>query len=195
MLHPDEILLELPNFQYGRGTLDPNWDGYTLSDNNLFPITPFLWGPYWPRIQIFPLSYVSAANGGPAAGLNPRQQIEDSVRMPVGSFLLGLSAVSPQPEGFRFTMFDAGRNDWVLSPQWIQSQTITPRGRPYFLMRPYPVVDAGAWWGKINMRMVNLSPNPNDCQLALWFAVPAGLDRNLLDRGDTRTTTTGKRNW
>jgi hypothetical protein len=195
MLHPDEILLELPNFQYGRGTLDPNWNGYTVSDNTLFPLVPFIWGAWWPRVHTFPISTVSALNGGPGVGMTARQQIEDSVRMPIGSYLVGLSAVSPQAAGFRFTLFDAGRNDWVLSPQWIESHTITFKGSPYYLIRPYPLVDAGAMWGKINMRMVNLATVSNDCQLALWFAVPPGLTREQLDKGRTFTTKTGKGNW
>ena len=195
MLHPDEILLELPAFQYDRGTLDHTWDGHTISDNNLFQVVPFLWGAWWWRKHIFPISFVSQLNGGPGVGLTARQQIEDSVRMPVGSYLVGLSAVSPQPAGFRFTLFDAGRNDWVLSSQWIQSQTVTPRGKPYYLLRPYPIVDAGAWWGKINVRMVNLATVSNDCQLALDFVVPAGIDRTMKDRGRTFTTRTGQGNW
>jgi hypothetical protein len=195
MNHPDEILLELPNFQRGAGTLDDTWDDLTIGDNDLFTISPFLWGPYWPRLHIFPISTVSALNGGPGVGLTARQQIEDSVRMPVGSFLVGMQAVSPQAAGFRFTMFDAGRNDWVLSPQWIQSQTVQFRTKPYFLVRPYPIVDAGMGWGKLNFRMVNLATVNNDCQLALYFAVPAGVERRLLDPGSSRTTKTGIWNW
>ena len=195
MNDPDEILIELPSFQYGAGTLDETWFDLTVSDNNLFPIVPFLWGPYWPRLQVFPISTVSALNGGPGVGLTARQQIEDSARFPVGSYLVGLSAVSPQPAGFRFTMFDAGRNDWVLSPQWIQSQTVTPRGKPYFLVRPYPLVDAGAGWAKINIRMVNLSTVSNDCQILMYFCVPAGVDRRMIDPGSSRTALTGRWNW
>jgi hypothetical protein len=195
MIHPDEILLELPNFQYGPGTLDEKWNAHTVSDNNLFPVVPFLWGPYWPRMEVFPITRLVQANGGPGAGLNPRQQFEDSVRMPVSSFLLGLSAVSPQAAGFRFTLFDAGRNDWVLSPQWVQSQTITPRGKPYFLIRPYAIVDAGMGWGKINLRMVNLATVSNDCQLLMYFAVPAGVRRHMLDPGKSFTTDTAQGNW
>jgi hypothetical protein len=195
MNHPDEILLELPPFQYGPGTLDETWEAHTISDNNLFPITSFLWGPYWPRIHIFPISSVSQANGGPGVGLTARQQIEDSVRVPVGAFLLGLSAVSPQPAGFRFTLFDAGRNDWVLTPQWIESHSVNPRGKPYFIVRPYPIVDAGAGWGKINIRLVNLATVPNDCQLGMYFALPAGVERRMLDPGKSWTTRTGVHNW
>jgi hypothetical protein len=195
MLDPQEIILELHNFQTGLGTLDDTWTGHTLTDNNLWPLVPFWWGPYWPRIETFPSSAVLAANGGLSVGMNAMQQIEDSVRMPQDSFLVALSSVSPRPEGFRYTIFDVGRNDWVETQKWRDSRPISTRAKPWVMIRPYPLVDAGAGWGKLVVRMVNASPLPNDCQLALHFCVAAGQYRKMLDPGKSWTTRTGVHNW
>lgn len=195
MLDPQEIILELPNFQYGRGTLDENWFPLTISDNNLFPIVPFIYGPYLPRAEIFPRLSVSVANGGVATGLTARQQIEDAIRLPARSFLVGFSTVSPQAAGFQFSIFDVGRNDFAFTQKWQSSLCIPQKSKPYFLVLPYPIVDAGAGWGKLNIRMVNSATVSNDCQLAIWFCVPAGSVRQIQDLGNSRTVPTGKGLW
>jgi hypothetical protein len=198
---PSDLLLELPAFQYGPQTLDETTDPWTISDNLLFPIIPFFYGPYWPRIEVFPRLAVSVANGGVGTGLLARQQIEDSVRVPSRSFLVGFSAVSPQAAGFVFTLFDVGRNDWCFTQKWqnnrcsAEDDTDSDRSIPAYLIRPYPVVDAGGGWGKINLRMTNSATVSNDCALALYFCVPAGKVRTIGDPGNSRTGRTGRGNW
>lgn len=95
-----------------------------------------------------------------------RGQIEEWVRVPVGSFLLSVTAGSTQPEGFRYVIQEQDTGVMLMSsPCWSPASTGTGR-RQHVLPDPYCVT------GALLVKLNNLSILDNDCQLGLQFAVP-----------------------
>lgn len=99
---------------------------------------------------------------------------EDQVSVPPLSFLLMISGVSDQVEGFRFQIDDKGTRAPVAS-QMMRFGVNTNRNAgagirvlPYILPSPYAV----AYPGLLAVRVTNLSAVANNLQLVLHFAVP-----------------------
>jgi hypothetical protein len=83
------------------------------------------------------------------------------VHLDAGSWIIGVSAASAQPEGFlaQITMPTATQ----LFTQPVSSASIK-NARPLFLSRPAGIPNAGP----IKVRLINQSLNPNACQFAVW---------------------------
>ena len=164
----DAPFLELPSMQYGSWGMPGSFrrNNYSL----LEPARIFLWQNYAPLIYIIPKSAIIA----PLGGVAKFDQIEDRVQLRPGSFLLALSGMTTLPAGFRFSLFDEGSADYVLSDKWENWTDVdfsTPgHSQPHMLPEPYCVVSPG----RLQVRVVNLANDTNDFQLALHFAVPKG---------------------
>ncbi len=135
---PLDLLLELPAFQYGGLPLD---EVSPVLANLTDQVKSILFGGFSPYLVTVPRAAL--------APLAAFAQIEDAVTVPAGSWLVGFTGASPQAAGYRFSIFDVGRNEYVLTPQWMQNlsgamdDTDTDRPMPNFLVRPYAIVNAG----------------------------------------------------
>jgi hypothetical protein len=161
--------LELPAFQYG------SWGLPAFRRNNyslLEPARIFLWQNCGLLGYVIPRSAI--ANAQVPAGILKYQQIEDRVQLPPGSFLMGLSGYSSAAAGFRFSIYDEGTKDFVLSDKWENSTDVdvsnVDDGKPHMLEDPYCVVSPGI----LQIKVCNLAATTNDFSLLLWFAVPKG---------------------
>lgn len=106
-----------------------------------------------------------------------------------GSLLWGLSSVSDDNEGFRFEIWDQGRDtpvsltkgtsglmsgDVVNSPpgfaRWTNFPTVANRHSvlPAIFLRPYVIGGTGL----VVVRITNLSASTNYLQLGMWIAQP-----------------------
>lgn len=153
-------LFDLPSFQVG--------DENPLID----PVRPF-WEENYSLLMVpFPGADILAINN--PVGLLARQQVEDRIQVPPGSWLIAVSAYSQQAAGFRYSVFDEGRKRLALGDQWMQNvataqdNTDTDPALPAILPAPYYVVSPG--W--LQLRIVNSSAAANDAQVLLYFAVP-----------------------
>jgi len=167
--------LELPVYQYG--SLGFNLSGRRNNYSLLEPLRPFLFGPYFWRGLVCPRASVSLANN--PDGLAPFQEVEDRFPLPKGSCIVGFSAFSQQPEGFRFQIYDRGAKEMAMAEAWQKDQTdahdpsTVSDGIGHILPHPYWVVSASAnGWGVLQVNLVNSSNLPNDCQLLIHVACP-----------------------
>lgn len=181
----DAPLLELPAFQYGSWGLPgmPGMPGSFRRNNAsmLEPARAFLWQNYSPQNYILPKTVTLLAQS--PSGILPLQQVEDRIQVPAGSYILGYSAAvitrSGVVNGFRWSIFDEGAQDFVLTDKW---QPYTDGvddgdgGTPHMLAEPYLVVSPG----RLQIRVVNMDNVTSDFQLCTYLAVPRRPNPNTI---------------
>lgn len=105
--------------------------------------------------------------------LGKRSSYEGRFYVPHGSYLVGASTYSTEPEGFSWNLLDnsAGYN---IFPQPVPS-TLTGGGtaedvhsRVFLFERPRPILEPGL----LSAQIVNRSGNDNEIELVLWFHAP-----------------------
>jgi hypothetical protein len=102
-----------------------------------------------------------------------RGQVEDQVLVPVGSWLVAFSGSCAAAAGFRFQLFDVGRDRFAITDRWVNNRagatdTTDPDAVMHVLPEPYCIVEPG----KLQVSVSNLATVANDLQLLLHFAVP-----------------------
>lgn len=156
---------DLPSFRYG------GLGSFSLLD----PLIPF-WQDalHWSVLMwCVPASAILVANNNPK-GLNPYQQVEDSIIVPPGSWLLGFSSFSQQAAGFRWRIWDVGANAYALSDRWLnnvtdgQDNSDTDAAVPNILPSPYYICTPG----ELHIQLVNSASVSNDVGLIVWIAKP-----------------------
>jgi hypothetical protein len=155
----------LPSFQYGDGP-----DSISLLD----PLGPFWADALRWSLQMWCVPSTAVLLANTPAGLTAYQNIEDSIIVPAGSFLLGFSSFSAQAAGFRWRIWDVGANAYALSDRWLnnvtdgQDNSDTDAAVPNVLPDPYCIVSPG----ELHIQLVNSASVSNDIGLIVWIAKP-----------------------
>jgi hypothetical protein len=106
-----------------------------------------------------------AAPGTDFAILGATSTYDGFIALPAGAWVVGVSASSAQPEGFsaQITM----PNGATVFSQLTQSADLQ-NASPYYLSNPQGIPDGGP----AKLRLINLSPLANLCQLVIWVIQP-----------------------
>lgn len=101
---------------------------------------------------------------------------EDQISLAPGSFLLAVSGVSDQPEGFRWLLTDKGTKQTLssdynrhLAANGGLGSKYPTRPLPFYLPSPWAISDAGL----LVVQLSNLSSAVNNINLLFQFAEPA----------------------
>lgn len=134
-----------------------------------------LQGPLWVALRKSATyePYIQIAPEERNQQLAARGTFEGRFTVPHGSYLIGFSTSSQQPEGFVFNIADIGNGGAVFS-KTIQSRLATAgttQGVSNLfipLQQPRPILSPGL----LSANLTNRSGSANTVQLAVWFIVP-----------------------
>lgn len=107
--------------------------------------------------------------------LAPRASFEDQISIEAGSFLVMVSSVSDQPEGFRWQLTDKGSKQ-MISSDYVRHGAGSGAGPVAGSLagRPLPFIVPGNWVvsapGLLTVQLTNMSPNANNVNLFFQFA-------------------------